>query len=531
MGTYFSSPQNEGGINEGGIDENIENKEITTWNGARSYGDIHHPLVALFFKSVRGMACTDYQAVQPKKKTVPPKKIENLNKSLEEYFDEAWETDAENALKFVFYLRDCRMNKKGIDSIGGKGEKQLFRALIRHLRETGRGEHILANLQHIPFYGSWKDILMCFVGTEFEEVALELMAKQLKQDIGSERPSLCAKYAPSEGGAFDRQYGLAGKLAKHLHTSLTGYRKNYLVPLRKRLNIVEQAMCAKQWETINYETVPSIAGKNYKKAFRRNDETRYSKYLESVTKGEKKMNTSVLMPYQMVTPYLNSNSLDATIEAQWVSFLNDRRSRNITFDILPLIDVSGSMFNGATPQPGEVALSLGITVASLNTSGFHNRFITFHETPQLLSMPEGTLYDQVNYIKNTPWGGSTSFLKVFTLILDQMKNNPAETIPKILLVLSDMQFNQTEHNKTNWEVIEQMYQESGYERPFMIFWNLNGTTVDYPIPDATVPNCILLSGYNDNILTSILNGTVPSPLDLVYKTLQSDRYDRIHLQS
>ena len=381
-------------------------------------------------------------------------------------------------------------------------------------------------MEQIPYYGSWKDLLMCCVGTEFEEPALVLMAGQLKQDLKADRPSLCAKYAPSEGGAFDRKYGLADKLARHLHVSPMNYRKTYLVPLRKRLNIVEQAMCAKQWETINYETVPSIAGKNYKKAFKRHDEIRYSEYLQSVTKGDKKMNTGVLMPYQMVAPYLQSSSLDQTIEAQWVSFLKDRRERWPTsFDILPLIDVSGSMFNGTTPQAVEVAISLGLIVASLNSSVFHNKFITFHDEPQLLSIPESSLYEQVNYIKKTPWGGSTSFLKAFTLILNHVKG-PSESIPKILLVLSDMQFNQAD-NKTNWEVIEQMYQEAGHERPFMIFWNLKGTTIDYPIPDASMPNCALLSGYNDNILTAILNGTIPSPLELVYKTLRSERYERI----
>lgn len=508
MGTYFSNVKEEG--QEG----------VKTWNGAKSYEDIKHPLVSLFFKSVRNIECIDYQAIETKKKD---EKILNGNKTLEEYFDEAWEIDPENTLKFVFYLRDCRSS----EGVGGKGEKKLFRALIRHLRETERGNYVLMNMEHIPYYGSWKDILMCFVGTEFEESALKLMAKQLKKDIKMDNPSVCAKYAPSEGGAFDRKYGLAGKMAKLLNTSLVGYRKKYLVPLRKKLNIVEQAMCAKQWDKIDYERVPSIAGKNYKNAFKRHDEDRYNEYLQKVITGEKKMNTSVLMPYHMVAPYLKSEPMNQTIEAQWVSFLKDRRERKgeVMFDILPLIDVSGSMFTGSSPQPVEVAISLGLIMATLNTSTFHNKFITFHETPELITIPEGTLYDQVNYIKNSPWGGSTSFLKTFKLILNEM----TDILPKILLVLSDMQFNQTENNKTNWEVIEQMYAEAGQERPFMIFWNLNGSTIDYPIPDASVPNCILLSGYNDNIMTSILNGTIPSPLDLVYMTLKSHRYERINI--
>ena len=79
-----------------------------------------------------------------------------------------------------------------------------------------------------------------------------------------------------------------------------------------------------------------------------------------------------------------------------------------------------------------------------------------------------------------------------------------------------MQFNQAD-NHTNWEVIEQKYADAGYERPTIIFWNLNGTSLDFPIPDSTIAKCALLSGYNDSILNSILDGKIPNPLELVQK--------------
>lgn len=39
---------------------------IRTWNGALSYDSVRDPLVEIFFKSVRDMPATDYQAVTPK---------------------------------------------------------------------------------------------------------------------------------------------------------------------------------------------------------------------------------------------------------------------------------------------------------------------------------------------------------------------------------------------------------------------------------------------------------------------------------
>ena len=513
--------------------EESENRNIegvtTTWNGALSYGAINDPLVELFFKSVRDIPCVDYRCITVKKSKNEGRMHRNNSegkKRLEEYFDAAWESDPLRTLKFLFYLRDCR---------GGKGERKLFRALVRHMRERGLGEHLEVNLKHIPFFGSWKDISVCFFGTSFEKEAIELIANQLKEDLNSEMPSLCAKYAPGEGSAIDKAHNAGIKISNKLGVNLTQYRKRYLTPLRKKLNIVEQEMCSKQWDQVNYEKVPSIAGSKYKKAFNRHDKERYSEYLSSVKKGEKKMNTSVLMPHQIVGRYINCGRIDETIEAQWVSFIANRKEKwpkNV--NVLPIVDVSGSMFCGGDPQPGEVAVALGLTFATLNTSErYMGKIITFSSNPEMLSVPikEDSLYKQVNYIKRANWEMTTDFQKAFDLILNTatMYNIPQEDMPQILLVLSDMQFDQAQEGVTNWEEIENKYKRVGYKRPIIIFWNLNGNSNDYPVPSAKVPNCALLSGYNDSILYKLLDGEMPNPIDIVHKALDAERYNIIHL--
>jgi hypothetical protein len=511
-------------------DGTIEPIPITTWNGAASY-NTDDPLVALYFKSVRNITCEDYRSITVKqsKKEKKSGSTSSTGRRLEDYFDDAWILDSLRTLKFVFHLRDCR---------GGKGERKLFRALIRHMRERGLTTHIIANMEHIPTFGSWKDISICFFGTSLEETAIWLITSQLKADKDSAHPSLCAKYAPSEGSAIDKKHQAAKKIATKLGVTLTQYRKRYLGPLRARLNIVERDMCAKQWNDVVYEKVPSIAGTHYKKAFNRHDEQRYTEYLQSVKKGEKKMNTGVLMPYQIVAPYLKSETrtteCDETSEAQWVSFLNDRRSKWPTgVNVLPLIDVSGSMFNHCTPRAVEVAVSLGMLFSSLNTSPqYQKKFITFHENPQLLAIKGDSLLEQVNSVKTTPWGGNTNFQLAIDLILNTatLFAIPQDQMPQILLVLSDMQFDQASgRHVTNWEDIERKYHEAGYTRPTIIFWNLSGSSVDYPVPSTSVPNCALLSGFNDAIMYSLLNGTMPNPREIVHKALDNERYDVIQL--
>jgi hypothetical protein len=245
------------------------------------------------------------------------------------------------------------------------------------------------------------------------------------------------------------------------------------------------------------------------------------------------MNTAVLMPYQIIEPYLHLKSPpDETLEAQWVSFVKDRQAKwPPGINVLPLVDVSGSMFNGSKPSPGVVAIALGMLFATLNSSAhFTQKFITFDTNPQLLTIPPGTLCDQVNFIKGTPWGGSTNFQAAFDLILGaaQLFKVPPEHMPQIMLVLSDMQFNSAD-SRTNWDAVEAKYAAAGYKRPTIIFWNLNGTTIDYPVPNASVPDCMLLSGFNDAIMYSLLDAKMPSPAEIVHKALDAERYNMIEL--
>ena len=192
------------------------------------------------------------------------------------------------------------------------------------------------------------------------------------------------------------------------------------------------------------------------------------------------------------------------------------------------------MFNRGIPQAVEVAVSLGMIFSLLNSSPqYKGKFITFHDKPELLSITGTSLMEQVNSVKRTAWGGNTNFQSTFDLMLNIATtfSIPREQMPQILLVLSDMQFNQADNGKTNWEVIENKYQKAGYTRPTIIFWNVNGNSVDYPVPSSSVPNCALLSGFNDAIMYSLLSGTMPDPKTIVHQALDDDRYNVIQLAS
>ena len=225
------------------------------------------------------------------------------------------------------------------------------------------------------------------------------------------------------------------------------FRKNYLTPLRNKIDIVETKMCKTDWKNINYENVPSIATKKYKNAFMKNDEERYMHYLNNVSKGIQKINVTGILPHELVNYYLEDENreLDLTIENQWKTILDDMKKGELFNDLIAVVDVSGSMFSASNGSiPAQVAIALGLLICNCCTGSRKNTVITFHSTPSFHKVTGTTLKEQVDSIRSADWGYNTNFEKIADLIIDYGKDNKLENneMPKKLVVLSDMQFDE-----------------------------------------------------------------------------------------
>jgi hypothetical protein len=89
-----------------------------------------------------------------------------------------------------------------------------------------------------------------------------------------------------------------------------------------------------------------------------------------------------------------------------------------------------------------------------------------------------------------------------------------------------MEFNEAQDGRTNLDSIREKYANSGYVMPDIIFWNVNGRIGNSPAM-SNDPGVGLVSGFSPAILTSILNGRVLSPYDLMCKAVMDDRYEPV----
>jgi len=401
----------------------------------------------------------------------------------------AWNEDQTTCLRNLFWIRDVR---------GGAGERRFFRIAIKYLADVD--PQGMANvIGFIPEYGRWDDLLI-FEGTSSEDYAMSLIDKALTDGNG-----LCAKWMPRKGT-------FASKLKGFMGLSPKGYRKK-LVELTK---VVETQMCANVWENINYEHVPSLAMSRYGKSFKKHTPEKFSSYIESLKKGEAKINAAAVYPYD-ITKSLNTN--DAAQE-QWKALPNYLEGN--TERILPLVDVSGSMSTscGGNLTCMDVAISLGLYISERNEGPFKDHFITFSNSPKLQHLT-GDLKSRFDQLAHADWGMNTNLQAVYQLILNQAKRHsiPQDEMPTQILILSDMEFDQATDARGGWtreenisvwnqtaqEMVRQMFQDAGYEMPNIIYWNIQSRGENVPVR-FDEQGTALISGFSPSIMTSLLGG-------------------------
>ena len=294
-------------------------------------------------------------------------------------------------------------------------------------------------------------------------------------------------------------------------------------------NVVETKMCANDWESIDYSKLPSLASSRYQKSFVKNDTERYDDYKKGLVDGTAKVNAGAVYPYDIIKS-ISQGGDTVVSEKQWESLPNWMEGSDER--VLPVVDVSGSMCCPAGGNDNlscmDVAISLGMYISERNEGDFKDAFITFSESPQLQYLTGG-LTERILQLRRADWGFSTDLEAVFSLILEQAKLNdiPQDKMPTKIMILSDMQFNQaTRRNLGSHSMIESMYNEAGYKKPDIIYWNLNSGGSNFPVK-FNENGTSLVSGFSPSILKPLLAGKNMTPESIMMDTVNDERYSSI----
>jgi len=430
-------------------------------------------------------------------------------------FSKAFYQDPTRAMKILFWARDVR---------GGAGERQIFRDIMGYLLES-HPEALKINLNLIPEFGRWDDLLV-LEDTKLQADAFDLIQKALLED----QNGLAAKWLPRKGVT-------AAKLRNHMGLTPKLYRK-VLVGLT---NVVEQLMCAKKWEDIDFSKLPSVAGARYQKAFWKNAKDQYEAYIGKLQKGEAKINAGAVYPYD-ITKSLHRGNADVATE-QWKALPNWMEGANEM--ILPMVDVSGSMNTPAGGNPNvtcmDVAVSLGLYISEKNVGPFKDAFLTFSGKPELQILT-GSLKDRFQQLSRSEWAMNTNLEAAFKQVLDQAVKHSVsqDQMPDKILILSDMEFdeatstrgywgrndNTAEWNPTAQQMIEKMYNDAGYKMPKIVYWNIQSRNGQSPVR-FDKQGTALISGFSPAIMTSVIAAEEFTPASIMDETIMGERYKNI----
>lgn len=469
----------------------VKNKEARTTNGMKARASTANSIVDLFYKigASRG-------------------------KDITKDFVAAFAENKELALRVAQWARDVRE---------GAGERQIFRDILKYLEKTDTEAASLV-MNKVPELGRWDDLLV-FTDSNLKAQAFGLIKGALNEGNG-----LCAKWMPRQGAT-------AAELRKFMEMTPKTYRKT-LVGLT---NVVETKMCAREWDAIDFSKLPSLASARYRTAFYKNSE-KFKEYVAKLAAGDKsvKVNAGAVYPYDVLKSVImqgwGAKTLTKTdrdfIVAQWEALPNYVGDANI----LPMVDVSGSMSclaggprSKSSVRCIDVAVSLGLYLADKNQGAFKDVFCTFSGKPELLNL-QGNVIQKAEQMEKSSWEMNTNVIAAFKKILDVAKKGKVSDaeMPRALLILSDMQFDQcASFDDSALQSIKRNFTDAGYTVPAVIFWNINSH--DNAPVKFDQRGVALVSGFSPTIVKSVLAADLKTmtPEAIMMQTIMNPRYDLV----
>lgn len=384
----------------------------------------------------------------------------------EEHLDEVKIGNSEKEKLFAMFIRDGRY---------GLGRRDLGRELMKQAE---------VNASNIVVAGRFDDLLH-----NPTDENLALLNKEVIK--GNE---LAKKWCPRLT-CKDRK--IAKALCKMWGLTEKQYRK--LI----KTDTTENKLSHHRIDDIEFDKVPSLAMIKYYKRFLQED--RFNEYLESVKKGEKKLNISTTTVYDI---YKNRESIDADL------FFD--KLEKIKINCIPVLDTSGSMCDGNDSLGKATCIAHYLAKCSTFCNG---QVVSFSSEPQLL-----TITDKPVKIKRYNWlggyteryhnqyGNANKYCRElnslytgdcsntdFGAVMDLFSN--LGEVPEYLVVLSDMEF---DYGSTmSKERTMQLFKEKGYKTK-IVWWNFNSRNKTAPETDDY--GNIYLSGYSPYLLKFLESG-------------------------
>lgn len=263
----------------------------------------------------------------------------HINTNFLDYINIALEYNLSVTFALLFYDRDC--NK-------GNGNKQNFIEAMSFIGVIN--PHLLKlHFKNIPIYGCYSDLfkIINVLNNKYKDhyhyhiiydFIIEYICNQLTLDINDlvngQSISMLAKWIPSEKKSMNKKIKVLESICKKIYnidTNINSYyymkfRKEYLRPLRQKLNLLETHMCNHNIENIkNFEYIPYRASNKYHKYLKRNNII--TQNYKNIYNNDSIVTDNIMKTinfYDIINLYSLPNSIvNERVEQQWKLLLNE----------------------------------------------------------------------------------------------------------------------------------------------------------------------------------------------------------------
>ena len=401
----------------------------------------------------------------------------------------AWKYDKLTTYKILSYI---------IEQYSNSDDNRITSIIIKWLANNDRC-NLIRNIKHITSkYGKESDMLF-LLDTECDDWIYKYVEYHLKLDVDhlnkGKQVSQLAKWIPSENKKIDKETNFYIKLANYMKISPRKLRQLYIAPLRSHLRTITNN------QPISKSSSEDILPKDIIKKYVETDMKNMNDELEHMWKKE---------------ALIFKNEFSDDIER-----------------VIMLCDTSPSMCHNMM----YISIAINILISEHSNYIYDNLFLTYEKTPKLYEIKGDTLFQKIQSIKKAPWDMTFNLSKALKLILRQniINNISDDDTPKTIIVLTDVYFDQSNNTKIinfiyEYEEEKIMFNHYGYTIPKIVFWNLKaGINNDNNLFYSNTEYIRFVNGYSPEILKSILKN---KPIDAwinMYRTINSNKYNNIHI--
>ncbi len=461
-----------------------------------------------------------------------------------------WFENPVAALRFPFYLRmvtrKVKVNSHNETSkvqTGQGARDESFKRLLWIAKN--HPEEFKANIWALPIVGSWKDVwtLMFYdIQENTNAIDHELMFDLISEGLMSKtHVDLIKKFMPrikSSSKCTTPWTKITNKLAKEFAKYQNiSYQEYNKLKSTGTAHTFQKLICSRQYDKLNWNLIPGralnllVTGKflsnhnlteEYTNWIVGKPVAKFTGYVFELAKKAKKYGISA---------YSHGRGLNKipfevkhTIDAQFKGLVEKaRQDGKITDNVLVALDTSGSMQREVSGLKGttceDIASSLAVFFAELNTGAFHNKIMMFDYTSYPYDMTGDSFCERIGNLPSVPCGGTNfqSVVEELVKIRVEHPEIPLEEYPKTILVVSDMNFDSVNYNifgversePTNYEysvkTLKKAFPEEFVDSMKFIWWDCASRygNTQYETT-AQTEGSYFFSGFDGSVINMLL---------------------------